>query len=98
MSNARDIIQPLLRKVEPRPVLIDVGASPELPAVWASLAQQAKYVGFDPAGREVRQSNCCDTGPRTQGKEDIPAAGVEVGYPPGGPHRFKTLKPNSQVL
>jgi hypothetical protein len=37
------------------PVLIDIGASGQPPAVWASLAAQSIYIGFDPDLRETQQ-------------------------------------------
>lgn len=51
------LIDPLLLPLAPRPVLVDVGASAEVPSVWRPLAKHSIYVGFDPDLREMRQEN-----------------------------------------
>jgi FkbM family methyltransferase len=45
----------LLRDLDVRPVLIDVGASGEPPAIWSEIAPQSIYVGFDPDLREIHE-------------------------------------------
>jgi hypothetical protein len=39
-----------------RPVLVQVGASGEPPAIWADIAPESVYVGFDPDLREIRET------------------------------------------
>lgn len=38
-----------------RPVLVDVGASGDPPAIWEPIAPESIYVGFDPDLREMRE-------------------------------------------
>jgi FkbM family methyltransferase len=45
----------LLRDLEIKPVLMDVGASGEPPPIWAGISSQSLYIGFDPDLREIHE-------------------------------------------
>ena len=45
----------MLRELDLRPVLVDVGASGAPPAIWRAIAPESAYVGFDPDARELRR-------------------------------------------
>jgi FkbM family methyltransferase len=45
----------LLRDLDIRPVLIDVGASGQPPPIWSAIAPQSTYIGFDPDLREIHE-------------------------------------------
>ena len=45
-----------VRSLGLHPVLMDIGASGELPEVWASIAPESVYVGFDPDARELSET------------------------------------------
>lgn len=47
--------QRLLAQLAIHPVLIDVGASNAPPSLWAAIAPQSIYVGFDPDKREIHE-------------------------------------------
>ena len=53
-------IDELVGTLDSRPVLVDVGASAEAPAVWMPVARHSIYVGFDPDLREMRETNAGD--------------------------------------
>ena len=48
-------IRKLLRDLDIRPVLIDVGASGQPPPIWSDIAPQSIYIGFDPDLREIHE-------------------------------------------
>jgi FkbM family methyltransferase len=52
MKRDTDIVVNVLKQLDPAPVLVDIGASAEPPAIWNPIAQQSTYVGFDPDDRE----------------------------------------------
>lgn len=54
VNAVNELVNSLVQRLEPRPVLIDVGASAGVPPVWAPIARQSVYVGFDPDLREMR--------------------------------------------
>jgi FkbM family methyltransferase len=45
----------LLRELDLRPVLIDIGASGQPPPIWRDIAPQSIYIGFDPDLREIHE-------------------------------------------
>ncbi|HLH29736.1 MAG TPA: FkbM family methyltransferase [Terriglobia bacterium] len=45
----------VLTKSGLHPVLVDVGASGDPPAIWKAIAKQSTYVGFDPDLREMKE-------------------------------------------
>src|SRR4030095_11778221 len=45
----------LLRDLEIKPVLMDVGASAGPPPIWAGISSQSLYIGFDPDLREIHE-------------------------------------------
>lgn len=47
------VLDDLLTQLGVHPVLVDVGASGEPPAIWDEIAAQSIYVGFDPDRREL---------------------------------------------
>ena len=51
----RNAIDSLLRGLEPRPVLIDVGASVGPPSIWQEISRYSIYVGFDPDLRGISE-------------------------------------------
>jgi len=51
--NLSEAIQPVLAGLDRAPVLVDIGASGQPPAIWLPLATSAIYVGFDPDQREL---------------------------------------------
>src|SRR3954463_7335611 len=48
-------ISKLLRDLDLKPVLMDVGASGAPPPIWSELAPHSTYVGFDPDSREIHE-------------------------------------------
>ena len=87
-------------RIDPRPVLVDVGASAEAPRVWMPFARHAVFVGFDPDLREMRETNA-GLFHRAVILNEAVAAGAE-----GGKVRFhltrfpqcsSTLRPNPEV-
>ena len=48
-------IRRMLRELDLRPVLVDVGASAAPPVIWRAIAPESTYVGFDPDARELRR-------------------------------------------
>jgi hypothetical protein len=51
------IIDKLLSQTNIHPILIDIGASGQPPAIWKSIAKSSIYIGFDPDLREMYESN-----------------------------------------
>jgi hypothetical protein len=45
----------LLTALNIHPVLVDIGASGQAPAIWKPIARHSIYVGFDPDLREIRE-------------------------------------------
>jgi FkbM family methyltransferase len=50
-----NLINELLNELNITPVLMDVGASGEPPAIWNDLAENSIYIGFDPDLREIHE-------------------------------------------
>jgi FkbM family methyltransferase len=50
----RKLASEILRQSGVTPVLVDVGASGGVPAIWKAIAQESIYVGFDPDLREMQ--------------------------------------------
>jgi FkbM family methyltransferase len=57
MADPVEPIDRLVSTLDPRPVLVDVGASAETPHIWLPFARHSTYVGFDPDLREMRETN-----------------------------------------
>jgi FkbM family methyltransferase len=51
-----NLFRKLLKDRGIRPVLMDIGASGEPPAIWNDIAPESVYVGFDPDLREIHES------------------------------------------
>ena len=94
-------IDHLLRSMDIRPVLVDIGASGSSPKIWEMIAKHSVYVGFDPDMRdlhEVPQSrfhkeiilNKAITSDK--GNEEV------LFYLTKSPHCSSTLKPDSESL
>ena len=47
----------VITELKHHPVLVDVGASGATPTIWAPIAKQSVYIGFDPDLREIREIN-----------------------------------------
>jgi FkbM family methyltransferase len=45
----------LLRELDLRPVLMDIGASGQPPEIWQDMAPASIYIGFDPDRREIHE-------------------------------------------
>lgn len=98
-----DLSQPidrLARDLDPRPVLVDVGASAEAPPIWAPFARHSTYVGFDPDLREMRETNGGAYHKSTILNEAVTAApdGQVTFYLTRAPQCSSTLKPNPLTL
>src|SRR5262245_52449503 len=55
MKGAMANLGGLLCDLEVNPVLLDVGASGAPPPIWAGIAAQSFYIGFDPDLREIHE-------------------------------------------
>jgi len=101
-ESVNQLISTLTQRLDPRPVLVDVGASAGVPPVWASLARNAIYVGFDPDLREMKTE---DGGKFHQSFVINEAVTAELG-PDGtvtflltrAPQCSSTLKPDAEKL
>jgi len=51
------IIQKLLKKNNIHPILLDIGASGDIPEIWTSIKEDSYYIGFDPDLRDLHTSN-----------------------------------------
>jgi FkbM family methyltransferase len=55
MSGVQPYLAQLLRDLDLKPVLMDVGASGAPPPIWADIAPHSIYIGFDPDLREIHE-------------------------------------------
>src|SRR5437868_13787 len=94
------LIDRLVSDLDPRPVLVDVGASAEAPRIWVPFARHSTYVGFDPDLREMRETNGGAYYKATILNEAVTAApdGQVRFYLTRAPQCSSTLTPNPLTL
>jgi FkbM family methyltransferase len=89
----------LLRDLDIRPVLIDVGASGQPPPIWSDIAPQSTYIGFDPDLREIHEDRTSRFLRSVIINEAVTAeAGSEISfYLTKSPFCSTTLAPNPEA-
>lgn len=94
-------VDEVVAQADPRPVLVDVGASAEAPRVWMPFARHAVFVGFDPDLREMRETNA-GLFHRSVVLNEAVAAGADGGkvrvYLTRAPQCSSTLRPDPEVV
>jgi hypothetical protein len=93
-------INQLLVQLEIRPVLLDIGASGDPPAIWDGIARKSVYVGFDPDLREMREQSDGRFYKTIIANEAVVATGADevTFYLTHSPHCSSTLPPDSAAL
>lgn len=90
----------LLRDLDIRPVLMDIGASGEPPAIWNDIAPQSIYIGFDPDLREIHEDRSSQFHRSVIINEAVTAekdASEVTFYLTKSPYCSTTLAPNPQA-
>jgi FkbM family methyltransferase len=83
------------------PVLVDVGASREAPAIWKPIAENSTYLGFDPDSREMQSAAQGGFRRRVVVNEAVtsePGTGEVRFHLTRAPYCSSTLEPDTESL